>query len=155
MSRVMALVSQEGWKVVVRGGGTQMAMGNLAVEVDVLVGTSRLNRLLAHEPADLTATVEAGMTLGSVQEHLAGRGQFLPLEAPLPSQATVGGILAANTSGPFRLAYGTARDWLIGVRAVHADATVTRSGSKVVKNVTGYDLNKLYVGSLGTLAIIV
>ncbi len=155
VSRVMALASKEGWMVVPRGGGTQMALGNPPAGVDVVVATTRLNHLLAHEPDDMTATVEAGMTLSALQEHLAGRGQVLPLEAPRLSQATIGGILAANASGPLRLAYGTARDWLLGLRIVHADGTTTKSGGKVVKNVTGYDLNKLYIGSLGTLGIIV
>ena len=114
-----------------------------------------LDRVLFHEPEDLVASVEAGITLEELQSQLAGKGQFLPLEAPLPSRGTIGGILAADTSGPSRLAYGTARDWLIGIKVVHSDGVVTKSGGRVVKNVTGYDLNKLYVGSLGTLGVIV
>ena len=155
MSQVLALASQQGKRVVPWGGGTQMALGNSPLGVDVVVSTARLDRILAYEPADLTATVEAGTTLEAFQQHLTKREQLVPLEAPQPSKATVGGILSANASGPSRLAYGTARDWLIGVKVVHADGTVTKSGGKVVKNVTGYDLNKLYVGSLGTLGVIV
>ena len=83
------------------------------------------------------------------------RVKTLPLEAPLPSRATIGGILAADASGPSRLAYGTPRDWLIGIKVVQSDGSVTKSGGRVVKNVTGYDLNKLYTGSLGTLGVIV
>ena len=86
---------------------------------------------------------------------LAAKGQFLPLQAPLPSRATVGGILAADASGPSRLAYGSPRDWLIGIKVVHSNGVIAKSGGRVVKNVTGYDLNKLYVGSLGTLGVIV
>ncbi|HYL79901.1 MAG TPA: FAD-binding oxidoreductase, partial [Candidatus Acidoferrum sp.] len=87
--------------------------------------------------------------------HLGRHGQFLSLDPPNASRATIGGILAANASGPRRLRYGTLRDLLIGERVVHADGTVTKGGAKVVKNVTGYDMNKLYVGSLGTLGVIV
>ena len=155
LCRVLALASELKMRVIPWGGGTQMALGNPPKGVDIVVGLKGLDRLVAHEPYDLSATVEAGMTLEAVQRKLGERGQFLPLEAPLPSRATIGGILAANTSGPSRLSYGTARDWLIGIRVVHADGVSTKAGGKVVKNVTGYDLNKLYIGSLGTLAIIV
>ena len=155
VSRALSFASSEGMHVVPWGGGTQMTLGNSPHEVDVVLGISRLNRVLFHEPADLVVSVEAGITLRALQEELATKGQFLPLEAPIPSRATIGGILAANASGPSRLAYGTPRDWLIGVRVVHSDGAVTKSGGRVVKNVTGYDLNKLYVGSLGTLGVIV
>ncbi len=155
VAQVLAVASGEGWKVTPWGGGTQMALGNRPRGLDLVLGLARLDSLLAHEPADLTATVEGGVTLAALQEKLAGKGQFLPIQAPLPSKATVGGILATNASGPSRLAYGIVRDWLIGVRVVLADGTVTKSGGRVVKNVTGYDLNKLYIGSLGTLGVIV
>ena len=155
ISEVLSLSAREGKFVTPWGGGTQMALGNTPRGVDLVLGLSRLNQILFHEPADLVASVEAGITLNALQEELARKGQFLPLEAPLPSRATIGGILAANASGPSRLAYGTPRDWLIGIKVVHSDGAVTKSGGKVVKNVTGYDLNKLYTGSLGTLGVIV
>ena len=155
ISEALSLASTEKKVVTPWGGGTQMSLGNAPLAVDLVLGLGRLNRVLFHEPADLVASVEAGITLKMLQEALAEQGQFLPLEAPLPSRATIGGILAANASGPSRLAYGTARDWLIGIKVVHSDGTVTKSGGKVVKNVTGYDLNKLYTGSLGTLSVIV
>ena len=85
---------------------------------------------------------------------MAKEGQFPPLEVPCPNRATVGGLLAAAYSGPLSLSYGLPRDWLIGIRVVNANGTVTKAGGKVVKNVTGYDMNKLYTGSLGTLGII-
>ncbi|MSQ13865.1 MAG: FAD-binding oxidoreductase [Dehalococcoidia bacterium] len=138
-----------------RGGGTKLSLGNPPRRLDLVVGTQNLTGVLDHQPANLTVTAQAGTPLAALQAALAEHGQFLPLESPLPTRATVGGVLAANASGPHRLAYGTARDWLIGVRVVHADGTVTKAGGKVVKNVTGYDLNKLYVGSLGTLGVIV
>ena len=155
VSQALSLACKGGYKVTPWGGGTQMALGNVPKRVDLVLGLGRLNHMLFHEPGDLVASVEAGMSLATLQEELATKGQWLPLEAPLPSKATIGGILAANASGPSRLSYGTARDWLIGINVVHADGTVTKAGGRVVKNVTGYDLNKLYVGSLGTLGVIV
>ena len=151
---MLSFATGEGKRVTPWGGGTQMALGNVPTGVDLVLGLSRLNRLRFHEPADMVASAEAGMTLASLQSTLARNGQFLPLEVPLPAVATVGGALAANSSGPSRLAYGTARDWLIGIVVALADGTVTKSGGRVVKNVTGYDLNKLYIGSLGTLGVI-
>jgi glycolate oxidase FAD binding subunit len=99
--------------------------------------------------------VEAGISLAALQRELAPGGKFLPLEAPLAERATIGGILAANASGPLRYGYGLPRDWLIGISVVTADGVEAKAGGKVVKNVTGYDLNKLYIGSLGTLGVIV
>jgi glycolate oxidase FAD binding subunit len=113
-----------------------------------------MNRLLEHEPGDLTATVQAGITLDALQEALRRQGQWLSLDPPWSDRATVGGILAANSSGPRRHLYGTARDLLLGVTAVSAGGSVVRGGGKVVKNVAGYDLPKLYVGSFGSLGII-
>ena len=154
MSQILSLASEYGSKVVPWGGGTQMGLGNPPTEVDLIVDTTRLDRILDYQPKDLTATVEAGITLDTFKQHLALNEQTVLLEAPQPHSATIGGILAANSSGPSRSSYGTAREWLIGVKVVHSDGRVTKSGGKVVKNVTGYDLNKLYVGSLGTLGII-
>ena len=155
ISEVLSQAAREGKVVTPWGGGTQMSLGNRPRGVDLVVGTSRLNRMLFHESADLVASVEAGITLKSLQDQLGKKRQFLPLEAPFPSRATIGGILAANASGPSSLVYGTARDWLIGIKVAHSYGAVTKSGGKVVKNVTGYDLNKLYTGSLGTLGVIV
>ena len=155
ISKVLALAAGERRVVAPWGGGTQMALGNVPSRVDLVLGLRRLNRILFYEPEDLVASVEAGISLEALQEELARKGQFLPLEAPIPSRATIGGILAANASGPSRLAYGTPRDWLIGIKVVNSDGAVTKSGGRVVKNVTGYDLNKLYTGSLGTLGVIV
>ena len=152
---VMRLASGRGLAVVPRGGGTQMGLGNAPGRLDLVLGMERLNRLAFHEPADLVAAVEAGMTMDAFQAELARHGQTLPLEAPLAARATVGGILAANAGGPSRLAFGGARDWLIGLRVVRPSGEVTKSGGRVVKNVTGYDLNKLYTGSMGTLGVIV
>ena len=102
-----------------------------------------------------TATVEPGVTLQTLRRELAQGDKFVPLEAPLAERATIGGILASNVSGPLRYSYGLPRDWLIGISVVGADGVESKAGGKVVKNVTGYDLNKLYTGSLGTLGVIV
>ncbi|MBI3744094.1 MAG: FAD-binding oxidoreductase, partial [Chloroflexi bacterium] len=152
---VMKAAHTLGLAVTARGGGTAMSYGAPPERVDVLLSARRLNRILEYEPADLTCTVEAGITLGDLNEALGKHGQMLPLEAPLAGQATIGGVLAVNASGPRRFAYGTARDRLIGVRAIEASGAVIKGGGKVVKNVAGYDVPKMFVGSLGTLGIIV
>lgn len=135
------------------GGGTTIEIGNVPRRYEIALSLARLNRLVEHTPEDMTVTVEAGMTLGELQRLLARHGQFLPVEAP--EQATLGGIIAANQYGPSRLAWGMVRDWLIGIRFVRADGKLVHGGGKVVKNVAGYDLCKLLVGSYGTLGIIV
>jgi glycolate oxidase FAD binding subunit len=111
--------------------------------------------VIEYEPADLTVTVEAGLRFSELQRLLAEQGQFLALDPAIGLGATIGGLIATNASGPLRFAYGTARDLVIGTRVANADGTLTRAGGRVVKNVAGYDLNKLYIGSLGTLAVIV
>src|SRR5437660_5950370 len=95
------------------------------------------------------------MTLADLQARLATKGQRLALDPPNAQQATIGGLLASNASGPKRLRYGTARDLVIGLRVVQANGEISRSGGRVGKNVAGYDLNKLYIGSLGTVGIII
>jgi glycolate oxidase FAD binding subunit len=153
--RVVAAAAEAEVAVIPWGGGTQMGRGAPPREGAVVVGTRRLNRVLEHEPGDLTATVEAGITLDELQAALGTRGQWLSLDPPLPGRATLGGVLAANGSGPRRYLYGTARDVVIGLRVVGADGVLVRSGGKVVKNVAGYDLLKLYIGALGTLGLVV
>jgi glycolate oxidase FAD binding subunit len=137
------------------GGGTQLDLGLPPSRLDVAIETTNLNRVVEYEPADLTITVEAGMRLTELQRILGENGQFLALDPPLEDAATIGGVIATNASGPLRFAYGSARDLVIGTRVANPDGTVTHAGGRVVKNVAGYDLNKLYIGSLGTLAIVV
>jgi glycolate oxidase FAD binding subunit len=129
-----------------------MSIGNVPSRYDIALRTTRLASVIEYEPADMTVTVEAGITFGALQALLAEHGQFLPIDAP--DDATVGGVLAANVSGPSRHAYGLPRDWLIGCRLVLADGTIIKGGGRVVKNVAGYDIPKLVVGSLGTLGVI-
>ncbi len=138
-----------------RGGGVFTSLGNPPSETGLVLDLSRLNRVVDYQPADLTVTAEAGITLEALRRELAQGEKYVPLEAPLPHRATVGGILATGYSGPMRYSYGLPRDWIIGINVVGTDGVETKAGGKVVKNVTGYDLNKLYTGSLGTLGVIV
>ena len=155
VAEIMQWASKERVSVFPRGGGTKQTLGNVPARVGVVLDLGLLNRMLDYAPHDLTATVEAGITLGQLQQLLAPGGQSLRLESPLATTSTVGGILAANTTGPLQHSYGQPRDWLIGIAVVQASGVQTKAGGKVVKNVTGYDLNKLYTGSLGTLGVIV
>lgn len=152
---VIALAGQHRLTVLARGGGSRMHLGAIPETCDILIETGKLTRLLEHEAPDLTCQVEAGITLADLQARLATKGQWLPLDPPDPAQATIGGILASNASGPKRLRYGSARDLVIGLQVAQASGELARSGGKVVKNVAGYDLNKLYIGSLCTLGVIV
>lgn len=138
-----------------RGGGTRLALGNLPSRLDLVLETTALDQVVEYEPADLTITVQAGMRFQALQELLRAQGQFLPLDPPVEPGSTIGGIIATNASGPLRFGYGTARDIVIGTRIANSDGKLTRAGGRVVKNVAGYDLNKLYVGSLGTVGVIV
>ncbi len=155
IARVMQWAAPRGISVFPHGGGTQLDLGNKPDRVDLALDLRGCNRVLDFQPADLTVTVEAGITLEALQQELAQGDKLVPLEAPLPDRATVGGILASGASGPLRFAYGLAREWLIGIGVVGANGVETKAGGKVVKNVTGYDLNKLYTGSLGSLGVIV
>jgi glycolate oxidase FAD binding subunit len=147
--------SQTGAAVIPWGGGTRITLGFPPRAADLVVQTERLAEIVEYEPADLTVTVRAGMRLSDLQARLGAEGQMLALDPAAAERATIGGLIAANASGPLRLLYGTARDLVIGTRVVNADGVVSKAGGRVVKNVAGYDLNKLYVGSLGTVGVIV
>ena len=151
------LAADAGIPIVPWGGGTAATVGTpiTAERPGIVLGLARLHRLVEHEPGDLTATAEAGMSVAALQTALRERGQWLSLDPPHADRATLGGVLAANAAGPRRHLYGTARDLVIGMTVVTADGAVVRAGGKVVKNVAGYDLPKLFVGSYGTLAVIV
>jgi len=138
----------------IRGAGTKDYVGEL-LPTDAVLDTTALSGVVAHVPADLTVTVAAGTRLADVRAALARAGQFLPLDPPHAEAATIGGVVAANSTGFWRSRYGGVRDLLIGTTAVLGDGTIAHSGGRVVKNVAGYDLNKLFVGSLGTLGVLV
>jgi len=137
------------------GGGTKMGIGAPPQRLGLVLGLKRLNRLLEHEPGDLTATAQAGMTLGALQRELGTRGQWLSLDPAHADEATLGGIVSSNAAGPRRHLYGACRDLVIGLTVVTAAGTLVKGGGKVVKNVAGYDLPKLFVGAFGTLGVIV
>ncbi|MDQ2715902.1 MAG: FAD-binding oxidoreductase [Chloroflexota bacterium] len=155
VTQAVLLANQHDVTVMARGGGSHLNLGGMPERIDVVIETNTLTHLLEHEGPDLTCHVEAGITLAALQHELASKGQHLALDPPNMQQASIGGILATNASGPKRLRYGTARDLVIGLRTVQASGEIARSGGRVVKNVAGYDLNKLYIGSLGSLGIIV
>ena len=141
--------------VIPLGGRLHVGLGNLPERYDLALDVSRLNQVVEFEPADLTITVQAGITLSALREATGAAGMVVPFDPALPHGATVGGVLAAALSGPARMSFGAPRDFTIGLRVVTADGRLTRAGGKVVKNVAGYDLCKLYIGSLGTLGVIV
>jgi glycolate oxidase FAD binding subunit len=138
------------------GGGTSLGVGVLPESVDIVLDTTGMNRVLAFDARNLTLAILSGMTLNQVNDYLAGqeKGFFLPLDPPLPHFATLGGIYAANASGPWRLRYGTIRDQVLGVRGADAGGREVGFGGKTVKNVSGYDLTKFFIGSAGSLCLI-
>jgi glycolate oxidase FAD binding subunit len=141
-----------GLSVVPRGSGTRLHWGNAPVSCDLIVDTRRLDQVLEHAAGDQVLRVQAGVTLDELAKTLATASQRLALDPP--GGGSVGGVLATNAAGPLRFRYGAPRDLLIGITVVRADGTVARSGGKVVKNVAGYDIGKLFAGSYGTLGLI-
>ncbi len=154
VQNVLRFASEHNITVMPAGSGTKLGIGNLVPKTDIVLATTRLNKVIEYEPADLTVTVEAGTRLADLQTELAKNRQFFPLNPPYADRCTIGGIVSTNASGPLRLRYGTARNLVLGMHVVHTTGTVVKSGGKVVKNVAGYDLNKLYIGAFGTLGII-
>lgn len=150
----LALCHEEDMAVVPVGGATRLELGNTPRRLDAYLKTTRLEGIEDHIPGDLTVSVRAGTTLEALQQELARAHQFLPLEAPNPSRATIGGILAVGEPGLRRRPGARPRDLLLGFEAVLADGTRVKAGGRVVKNVAGYELMKLFVGSSGTLAVI-
>jgi glycolate oxidase FAD binding subunit len=154
-ARVLALAHDEGLVVLPRGSGSALAIGAPPQRADIVLDLARLDTVLEYSPDDLTVTAQAGVTGGALAGALAARRQTLPLDPPGWARRTLGGLAATAASGPLRLRYGTMRDLLLGVRFIQADGVSTWGGAKVVKSVTGYDVPKLLVGSLGTLGVIV
>ncbi|MBA4495137.1 FAD-binding oxidoreductase [Paenactinomyces guangxiensis] len=151
---VMRWASTEGVAVIPQGKGAWATYGNPVFRRSIIISLIRMNGIVEHSAGDLTVTVQPGTELASLQKHLKEKRQMLPLDPGWPEHATVGGIVATGFTGPKRLKYGLPRDWVIGMRMVLADGRTIRTGGKVVKNVAGYDMNKLFVGSMGTLGII-
>jgi len=137
------------------GSGTKLALSSPPRRYDLALSLKELNHVWHYEPADLTITVEAGMKLGDLQDFLVREGLWLPLDPRGGASATLGGILATNSAGPLRLRFGSARDMVLGIKVATTEGKLIKSGGRVVKNVAGYDLCKLLVGSYGTLGVIV
>ena len=153
VSATLAWADHAGLAVIPRGSGTTLGYGMPPARGQVVLGLDRLDQILEYEPADLTVTAQAGVTLGRLQQALGERRQWLPIDPARGAGRTLGGLVATAASGPHRQGYGTLRDLLIGLRIVQADGMVYQGGAKVVKNVAGYDIPKLMVGSLGTLGV--
>ncbi|MBO2446591.1 FAD-binding oxidoreductase [Actinomadura barringtoniae] len=153
-AEVMRVAAEHGLAVVPRGGETRLEWGMPPSRCDLLVDTVRLDKVIEHAAGDLVVKAEAGLSMERLAEVLAERGQRLALDTPLPG-STIGGTIATGAAGPLRLLYGSPRDLVIGLTFIRADGQIARSGGKVVKNVAGYDLGRLFSGSYGTLGLIV
>jgi glycolate oxidase FAD binding subunit len=154
VAEILRRCAAEGFAVIPCGARTALGIGAPAMHYDLALDLSRMNRIVAYDPGDMTLAVEAGARLADIERVLGEKGQFLPLDPPHAEEATVGGTLAANLSGPLRHGFGTARDLVLGMEFVTGEGISSKSGGRVVKNVAGMDLHKLLIGSLGTLAVI-
>ena len=150
LAEIVKHASAQHWTISTIGGNTLID----APETDLVINTSRLNKIIEHEPADLIAISQPGVTLNAFNEHLAENGQWLPLDPPNDGRATLGGIVATGLGGAQQFGYGRPRGSVIGMTVVLADGSIIKPGGRVVKNVAGYDLCKLFTGSYGTLGII-
>lgn len=157
-ARVMKIAGQANAAIAPFGGGTKQAHGNpIQTQGRPLIAlrTTRMNRVVEYEPDDLTITVEAGMTIAELNSIAKSNNQMLPFDVALPGRSTVGGVIATNADGPRRLGYGTVKDLLIGAKVVEASGAISKAGGRTVKNVSGYNMMRLWTGSYGTLAVIV
>lgn len=154
LAAVIAQADSNNWRILPFGSGSKISWGGLAKDVQVLVSTQRLNQVIQHAVGDLTITVEAGTKFSQIQNTLAQVGQFLALDPSTPESATIGGIVATADTNSLRQRYNSVRDQLLGISFVRADGQIAKAGGRVVKNVAGYDLMKLFTGSYGSLAII-
>jgi glycolate oxidase FAD binding subunit len=154
IAEILQFAAAEKLAVIPCGARTKLGIGMPPTRYDIALDLSRMNRVLAYEPRDLTLGVEPGMKFSALAATLAAERQFLPLNPPFMSRATVGGILVADSASPLRHSYGGPRDYVLGLEFVTGDGAIAKSGGRVVKNVSGYDLHKLLIGSLGTLAVI-
>ena len=155
LARRLHEAAESGSAVVPVGGGRASRMGGLPLRCDVELHTTHLDRVLEHSQADMVVSVEAGITLEALQGELGKAGQFLPLDPFNSPGHTIGGLLATGWTGPLRLRFGSARDFLIGIRVALPDGHLASAGGRVVKNVSGYDLMKLHFGAMGSLGVIV
>jgi glycolate oxidase FAD binding subunit len=151
---IVKFAGREKLAIVVSGGQTKLGIGMPPRRYDLAVDLSRMDRIIAYDPEDLTLSAEAGTPLSRIASVLAEHGQFIPLAVPFVARATTGGTIASGVDSPLRQSYGTARDFVLGMNFVTGDGIAAKSGGRVVKNVSGYDIHKLMIGSLGTLGAI-
>lgn len=154
ISAILKYANQNKLTVSIIGGGTKKGFGGQIEKADILLSLAQYKGVVEHTVGDMTLTVKSGTNFSALQDYLSSYNQKLALDPFWPEYATIGGIIAANDSGPKRLGYGSARDSVIGLRMIYPDGKMIRSGGKVVKNVAGYDMNKLFIGSMGTLGVI-
>ncbi|HEX2241678.1 MAG TPA: FAD-binding oxidoreductase, partial [Gammaproteobacteria bacterium] len=154
VSATLRVCSETDAAVTPWGGGTAIKLGNLPERVEVVIDMSKLNRVVEHDHANLTAIVQSGITLAAMKERTGGARQFVPFDVPKSQRSTLGGIASANLDGARRACYGSVRDLVIGMKVALPTGEHIKAGGKVVKNVAGYDMCKLFVGSFGTLGII-
>ncbi|MGF1601303.1 MAG: FAD-binding oxidoreductase [Thermosynechococcaceae cyanobacterium] len=153
LAAVVTRAHEQQWRLLICGHRSKLSWGQPAADIDVVISTQWLNRVIDHAAGDLTVTVEAGVPLAALQTILAAENQFVALDPAYADHATIGGIIATQDSGSLRHRYGGVRDMVLGVTFVRADGQITKAGGRVVKNVAGYDLMKLLTGSFGTLGI--
>lgn len=154
LSQFLSICNEQGWVILPMGNGTKIHWGKPADNYHLMVSTKKLNGIIDHAVEDLTVTVESGMKIKDLQDFLALKGQFLPIDPCFPDFATIGGIVATGNTGSWRQRYGGVRDLLLGISFLRGDGKEAKGGGKVVKNVAGYDLMKLFTGSYGNLGVI-
>lgn len=154
MVRVFKEAHRESRKIAIFGNGTQSDLGGPLSVGDITVSTRGLNAIIEHDVQNLTATVQSGIEFNALQRALKSKGQFIPLDPYVPTNATIGGVVATNASGPRRFHFGTCRDLILGMTFILPDATSAKIGGKTMKNVAGFEIGKLFIGSMGTLGVI-
>lgn len=154
LKSVINCAYKNNWTILPCGSGSKLGWGGIGKQIDLVISTERLNRVIEHAVGDLTVTVEAGVKLIDLQNLLLKENQFLPLDPAYPQDATLGGIIATADSGSWRQRYGGVRDMLLGISFIRSDGQLAKAGGRVVKNVAGYDLMKLFTGSYGTLGVL-
>ena len=154
LAEAIACANKNRWRVLPCGSGSKLSWGSAPKGIDVVISTEKLDRAIEHAVGDLTLTVEAGTKFSEIQENITKTGQFLALDPAYSQKATLGGIVATADAGSLRQRYGGVRDMLLGISFVRYDGQIAKAGGRVVKNVAGYDLMKLFTGSFGTLGII-
>jgi glycolate oxidase FAD binding subunit len=154
IAEIVKFARKEKLAIVATSARTKLGIGLPPRQYDIALDMTRLDRMVSYDPGDLTLSVEAGIPLHKLSAILAEHRQFLPLAVPYFDRTTIGGTIASGVDGPLRQFYGTARDYLLGMEFVTGEGVVAKSGGRVVKNVTGYDIHKVMIGALGTLGVI-